>query len=107
MIFIFVDDERKSPFTNETFPIKGTTVLTCRTYNSAINTIQHCVEQNVPFMLDLDHDLGEEKTGYDICKYLVENEISPIKVVLHTQNVVGRMNMRQLLNRYGYNVGEY
>ena len=51
-------------------------------------------------IIDLDHDLGEEKTGYDICKYIVENNIRFDKIKIHTSNPVGRNNMIQLLERY-------
>lgn len=59
--------------------------------------------------LDLDHDLGDfdtenkEKTGYDICKLIVNS--SPICVYgfhIHSMNPVGAQNMRQLLTHYGY-----
>lgn len=51
-------------------------------------------------IIDLDHDLGEEKTGYDICKYIIENDIQFDKIRIHTSNPVGRDNMIQLLERY-------
>lgn len=56
-------------------------------------------------ILSLDHDLGEEETGYDFCKWLVEKgitceDIYPKVIYLHTANGVGRDNMYQLLNRY-------
>ena len=46
--------------------------------------------------------MGEEKTGYDICKFIVENQISILGYALHTMNPVGRQNMYQLLSHYGY-----
>lgn len=48
----------------------------------------------------LDHDLGEEKTGYDICKYIIENKIKCKEYRIHTSNPVGRDNMYAILNRY-------
>ena len=51
-------------------------------------------------VIDLDHDLGEEKTGYDICKYIIENDIKITRVYIHSSNPVGRFNMYQLLHRY-------
>lgn len=38
-------------------------------------------------------DNAVEKNGYDIVKYLCEYEISPRKIYIHTDNVVGRDNM--------------
>lgn len=47
----------------------------------------------------LDHDLGEEKTGYDICKYIIEHDIWCKEFRIHTRNPVGRDNMVQLLKK--------
>lgn len=58
-------------------------------------------------ILSLDHDLGDSnaETGYDFCKWLVEEGLDkpyiyPKVIYLHTANGVGRNNMFQLLNRY-------
>lgn len=60
---------------------------------------------NITFdIICLDHDLGEEKTGYDICKYMLEHKIRCKEVRIHTRNPVGRQNMIQLLRHYGYYV---
>ncbi len=55
--------------------------------------------------LSLDHDLGiidpktlEEETGYDVLVWLEENiEYMPDKVVIHTDNPVGRRRMNLVL----------
>ena len=97
--YIFVDDERK--FNSDV--LKDDVVLiTCRTYSSAIEVLKWCRDNGWEAWLDLDHDLGEAKTGYDICKFIVENQISILGYTLHTMNVVGRKNMEQLLSHYGY-----
>lgn len=51
-------------------------------------------------IISLDHDLGEGKSGYDICKYIIENNIQCNEFRIHTRNPVGRDNMIQLLRRY-------
>jgi hypothetical protein len=52
-------------------------------------------------ILSLDHDLGENvPTGYDLTKWMVENDRWANIIYLHTSNPVGRANMFQLLNRY-------
>lgn len=67
-----------------------------RTYYECIELLQkHDVH-----ILSLDHDLGDERTGYDVCKYIVEYNNWPDAIYLHTANPVGRDNMYQLLNRY-------
>ena len=50
--------------------------------------------------ISLDHDLGGTKTGYDICKYMADNNIWPHNIYIHTANPVGRDNMIQFLRRY-------
>jgi hypothetical protein len=72
--------------------------------------IEKCIEklkQDKVDYLFLDHDLngnsfvasgGEEKTGYDVAKWLNENpEYMPHNVILHSLNSVGRKNMKNLL----------
>lgn len=66
--------------------------------------------ESASFILDLDHDLGENedgyddyaKTGYDVCKWIVENQIPLVGFHIHSMNPVGAHNMRQLLSHYGY-----
>ena len=67
-----------------------------RSYNEAIKEL-HRFRYNI---ICLDHDLGEEKTGYDVCKYIVENNIQCDEFRIHTSNPVGRKNMTELLQRY-------
>ena len=55
-------------------------------------------------IISLDHDLGEDKTGYDIAKYIVENQIKVGAVAIHSANPVGKFNINQLLTHYGYKV---
>lgn len=93
MTYIWVDDVR-----NPTIP----EAIWCCNYKSAIETIERY--KNDTIILCLDHDLGEEKTGYDICKYIIENSIPISLIQIHSANPVGRANMNQLLTHYGYNV---
>lgn len=85
---IYVDDTRNAP----------KDFVLANNYKSAINIINENKE-NIEF-LSLDHDLGGNKSGYDICLYLVENEIYPKEINLHSANPVGVRNMYQLLDRY-------
>ena len=52
--------------------------------------------------ISLDHDLGELRTGYSVCLWIVENEYyeGVKKIRLHSANPVGIKNMCQLLDRY-------
>ena len=75
----------------------------CRNYEQAVaalNTFSSCGEGIE--IVDLDHDLGEEKTGYDIAKYIVMNNIIIDSFRCHSMNVVGKKNIIQLLINYRY-----
>lgn len=83
-INLYVDDIRRCP--------DGFVVA--RHYDEAIELLNN----NTINILSLDHDLGideygVEKNGYDIVKYICEHGISPKKIYIHTDNVVGRDNM--------------
>ncbi|MFT8351138.1 cyclic-phosphate processing receiver domain-containing protein [Clostridium saccharoperbutylacetonicum] len=83
LVNLYVDDLRKCP---DGF-------IVARSYYEAIGALK-TYKINI---LSLDHDLGldedgSEKNGYDIVKYMCENGISPKKIYIHTDNVVGRNN---------------
>jgi hypothetical protein len=91
--YLFIDDLR-------TFNrISNYDLYIVRNYEEAISALKI----NSFDIISFDHDLGEEKTGYDIAKYIVENDIE-IKegFKIHSANPVGRFNISQLLNHYGY-----
>ena len=91
--FLFIDDVREH-FFNETIGL----VDVARTYNQAIEFL------NIKYydVVSFDHDLGEEKTGYDIAKYIIENQIQIGSFYIHSANPVGRKNIEELLLHYGY-----
>lgn len=98
MWYVWVDDERPVPEMDR----DRYAVIICRTYAAAIDAIRLLTETNEAFIIDLDHDLGEEKTGYDIAKYIVEHDVHKVNVFVHTMNPVGRHNIVQLMEHYGY-----
>lgn len=84
-----------------------------RNYDEVIhvlNRMRDYMTENEVLILDLDHDLGEEengynelsRTGYDVCKWIVENNFPFFYFHIHSMNASGSMNMRQLLTHYGY-----
>lgn len=94
-IKIWIDDVRTPP-KNYIWCKDAETALRIIDYYSHYNNENEIVE------ISFDHDLGEEMSGYDIAKYLVEYEI-PIKGFrIHSANPVGRFNIEQLLTHYGY-----
>lgn len=88
-INIYLDDLRLCP--------KGFTIA--RTYEDAVSLLNN----NNIGILSLDHDLGEDtngnllKSGYDLVKYICENDCDIEKIYIHTDNVVGRENMYKTL----------
>lgn len=89
VINLYVDDLRKCP---DNFVI-------ARDYEEAIKYLNtYSID-----ILSLDHDLGEDTfgkllpTGYDIVKYICENNIFAKKIYIHTDNSVGRENMYETL----------
>ena len=91
--YLFIDDLRIPA------PRPDYQMYVARNYNEAIRALN----QQEFDLISFDHDLGEEKTGYDIAKYIVENNIK-IKegFKIHSANPVGVLNISQLLTHYGY-----
>jgi len=87
---LFVDDVRDAP----DFSWK-----VVRTYKEAIDVLKSEKVQ----ILSLDHDLGEDLTGYDIINWLEKKvyheEIEPPKKILvHSANPVGAENIKRAIN---------
>ena len=97
-IYIFVDDVRAIP---KDIP-DGMGIVTCRTYKQAIDAIDFFVQRNTKIILDLDHDLGCNKSGYDVAKYFVKTGYQNMRFRVHSMNIVGRKNIIELLEHYGY-----
>ncbi|MDK2565054.1 hypothetical protein QOZ84_16090 [Romboutsia sedimentorum] len=63
-----------------------------KNYDDAVKLLQN----NKVGILSLDHDLGEDengdllKTGYDLVKYICENNCDIETIYIHTDNAVGR-----------------
>lgn len=97
MKYLFIDDLR-NPL-NYILPKKEDTIICAHSYEAAVQALSDFIFDIIMF----DHDLGEEKTGYDVAKYMVENDI---KIILgfkiHSANLVRHFNISQLLTHYGY-----
>lgn len=98
MKVLYIDDTRFPEY----FHGIGAKIDVARTYNEAIELLSTSyVDYD---LISLDHDLGEEKTGYDIAKYIVENQMTVPPIAIHSANPVGRFNIEQLLTHYGYKI---
>lgn len=91
--YLFIDDLRIPA------PRPNYQMYVARNYNEAIRALN----QQEFDLISFDHDLGEEKTGYDIAKYIVENNIQIREgFKVHSANPVGVANIIQLMTHYGY-----
>lgn len=75
-----------------------------RTYENAIRFVGYC---GIPNYISFDHDLGEEKTGYDFAKWLVEQDLcgsnkfpDDFEFNVHSANPVGVKNIEGLFKSY-------
>lgn len=96
-IYIYIDDMRQ-PLIPDALWVKS--------YDEAIATLIDTtdlmdIDDFISLVVDFDHDLGEGKTGYDIAKWLVENNYIG-KFRIHSMNPVGANNIRRLLKHYGW-----
>ena len=108
--YIYIDDIREDNIWFNNHLSSEWQPHVCRTYQETIDLITAILYsgEDAQFFLDLDHDLGEgnennfEPSGYEICKWIVENQIPLVGFHIHSMNPVGANNMRQLLTHYGY-----
>jgi hypothetical protein len=88
---LYVDDLRDIPTDSE-----GQWVC-ARNYKDAIQLLNSDMEFHE---VSLDHDLGTKKDGNDIVLWMVEHNVWPDIVTVHTQNVVAADEMMSNLCRY-------
>lgn len=98
LIYIYIDDERHCSKEIQDAYV----VITARDYYSAIDVIKFCLSGDIPMYIDFDHDLGEGKSGYDVAKYIVENQIPVAGYCVHSMNPIGAFNIYQLMDHYRY-----
>lgn len=100
-LYLWVDDVRNLP--EKVKEEKYDMVLWAKTSQRAIG-ILHDFHKDFDIIIDFDHDLGgwSDGTGYDIAKYIVENQIQLHCFSVHSANPVGAFNITQLLQHYGY-----
>lgn len=112
---IWIDDMR-NPFTPEWNPIimkyigdseKEPTIAWLKSYEEFDSWMTVAMEDPValfPALVCFDHDLGEEKTGLDCAKLLVDicmNNNMPLpEFECHSSNPGGRDNIISYLNTY-------
>ena len=97
---LFLDDIRDISYVYPNYDKDNWIVA--RTFNSAKTIIQ----EKFPYFISFDHDLGEDMSGYDFAKYIIEFDFDHDVIdghfdfSVHSANPVGRENIESLLNRY-------
>ncbi len=88
---LYLDDVRPTP---ENFQ---------RVYNFD-EFVKFIADKGLPNFISFDHDLGEEKTGYDCAKFLVDycldQNLKLPEFYVHSQNPVGKENIEKLLDNF-------
>ena len=102
MKVIWLDDEREPyNFLYEDLEYKEKDITICKNYSQFVKTIE---QEGLPEFICFDHDLGEEKTGYDCAKFLVDyclkNKLKLPDWYIQSANIVGKMNIAGLLKNY-------
>ena len=108
--FIWLDDERPIRDAYKTILNKATPHhcdiagwSLCRTGEEAIKELASLSKiSNCKIFISFDHDLGQGINGYDVAKWIIENEIQIAGFTVHSMNPVGRQNIISLLTHYGY-----
>ena len=94
---IFLDDERNVEKFMKNFS-NVDEVIVCRNYEDFCAIIS---ENGVPSFISFDHDLGQEMTGYDCAKYVIEYMIDnggePFDFFVHSANPIGAENIKGYL----------
>jgi hypothetical protein len=102
MYHLFLDDER--------FPAKNWDDIDHKIVRNYDEAIQIMSEYGCPLSMSFDHDLGDPKakTGYDVVKWMVEQDLNSGKIwfrkdftfYVHSQNPVGGQNIQRFLENY-------
>lgn len=94
---LWVDDERPAP--------DGEDWLSVRSSQRAIETIKRWDEARATHQgvtrleeVSLDHDLGGEDTGFKVLDWMIEHNIWPEVLTIHTSNPPARKRMLQAAN---------
>ena len=90
-IYIWVDDIR--PLNSLRVPKNIKEIIGVKSYKQAIKVLENAIAANKWIIIDLDHDLGEDKNGYDIAKWIVASGYKSLSFRIHSMNPVGVENM--------------
>lgn len=102
-ILLWLDDERdpvKEKWQHY-FPIEDPEVVWLKSYADFVGWISN---HGLPAAICFDHDLGEDKSGFDAAKWLTEYCLSQEKSLpawnIQSANPIGKENIASLLNSF-------
>ncbi len=95
---MFIDDIRNPPEGKKHFVI----------VRNAEDARKLMIDIGCPDMISFDHDLGDGETGYDVAKWMVENDLNSggkfipwnFKFHVHSANPIGKINIETYLTNY-------
>lgn len=97
---IWLDDIREPTNLLEN-GLQKSDIMICRNYFQFVEAIQ---KDGLPEMICFDHDLGEEKTGYDCAKFVVDycikNKVKLSQWRIQLMNIVVLLDIDGLLKKY-------
>ena len=100
---LWLDDERDPAVEkwHAWFPIQESTVVWVKSYSAFVDWI---TEYGLPAAICFDHDLGDEKSGFDAAKWLTEYCLTQKGVLpawsIQSANPIGKGNIVSLLNSF-------
>lgn len=99
-VYIWVDDIR--PLDPLRVPRYAKQAVETKSYKQAIKALEEAIAAHKWIIIDLDHDLGEGKNGYDIAKWIVASGYKSLSFRTHSMNPVGVKNIRETFLYNGY-----
>jgi len=98
---MFLDDERDLA----SHMVDDPDWIVVRSYSSAVEVFE---KHGCPCYISFDHDLGGGKTGFNVAQWIVDCDLDSrgnfipydFDFTLHSQNPVGRNNIKMLLDGY-------
>jgi hypothetical protein len=96
---LWLDDFRDPKYFCTLAPLNNQyKIIWVKSYKEFCDNITEC---GLPDIICFDHDLGEEKTGYDCAKFVVsycqEHNLDIPKFDIQSSNIVGKENIRSVL----------
>lgn len=96
---LFIDDVR------DPLRVYGESMIVTRSYGESVEWMKI---HGVPEFISFDHDLGEDGSGYDVARWMVDMDMDSnysfippdFTYKIHSANTVGRGNIRGLLDGY-------